>query len=42
VKKKRFSVDQITAVLRQAAHGLPVGDLCRNVGISEQSSNREI
>ena len=37
VKKKRFSVEQITAVLQQAEHGVPVGDLCRKVGISEQS-----
>ena len=35
--KKRFSVEQITAVLQQAAQGVPVGDLCRKVGISEQS-----
>jgi hypothetical protein len=31
--KKRFSVEQITAVLQQAAQGVPVGDLCRKVGI---------
>ena len=37
MKKKRFSVEQITAVLQQAEHGVPVGDLCRKVGISEQS-----
>ena len=35
--KKRFSVDQITAVLQQAAQGVPVWDLCRKVDISEQS-----
>ncbi len=35
--KKRFSVEQITAVLQQAA---PIGDLCRKVGISEQSFSR--
>ena len=33
--KKRFSVEQITAVLQQAAQGVPVGDLCRKVGISQ-------
>ncbi len=40
MKKKRFSVEQITAVLQQAAQGVPVGDLCRKVGISEQSFYR--
>jgi len=38
--KKRFSVEQITAVLQQAAQGGPVGDLCRKVGISEQTFYR--
>jgi hypothetical protein len=32
VKKKRFSVEQITTVLKQAEAGAPVGDLCRQVG----------
>jgi putative transposase len=36
VKKKRFSVEQITSVLQQVASGVPVGDVCRQVGISEQ------
>jgi putative transposase len=40
VKKKRFSVEQITAVLKQAEAGSPVGDLCRQVGISEQTFYR--
>lgn len=40
MKKKRFSVEQITAVLQQAEQGVPVGDLCRKVGISEQSFYR--
>ena len=38
--KKRFSVEQITAVLQQAATGVPVGDLCRQVGVSEQTFYR--
>jgi putative transposase len=29
VKKKRFSVEQIVAVLKQAELGLPVADLAR-------------
>jgi putative transposase len=40
VKKKRFSTEQIAAVLHQAEQGVPVGDLCRQVGISEQSFYR--
>jgi hypothetical protein len=36
--KKRFSVEQITTVLQQAAQGVPVGDLCRKVGISGRVS----
>jgi putative transposase len=40
VKRKRFSVEQITTVLQQAATGIPVGDLCRQVGISEQTFYR--
>ena len=37
MKKKRFSVEQITAVLQQVEGGVPVGDVCRQVGISEQT-----
>ena len=40
MKKTRFSVEQIAAVLQQAEQGVPVGDLCRKVGISEQSFYR--
>ena len=40
MKKKRFSVEYITAVLQQAEAGTPVGDLCRQVGISEQTFYR--
>lgn len=40
MKKKRFSVEQITAVLQQGAAGVPVGDVCRQVGISEQTFYR--
>lgn len=38
--KKRFSVEQIVAVLKQAELGLPVADLIRQVGISEQTFYR--
>ena len=40
MKKKRFSVEQITSVLQQVAGGMPVGDVCRQVGISEQTFYR--
>lgn len=40
MKKKRFSVEQITAVLKQAEAGTPVGDLWRQVGIAEQTFYR--
>ena len=40
MKKKRFSVEQITTVLKQAEAGAQVGDLCRQVGISEQTFYR--
>jgi putative transposase len=40
VKKKRFSVEQISAVLQQVGGGVPVGDVCRQVGISEQTFYR--
>ena len=44
MKKKRFSVEQIVAVLKQAELGMPVVDLIdhliRRVGISEQTFYR--
>jgi putative transposase len=40
MKKKRFSVEQIVAVVKQAELGLPVADLIRQVGISEQTFYR--
>lgn len=38
--RKRFSVEQIVTVLKQASLGLPVADLVRQVGISEQTLYR--
>jgi putative transposase len=35
VKRKRFSVEQIVAALKQAELGMPVADLTRRLGISE-------
>jgi hypothetical protein len=40
VKRKRFSVEQIVAVLKQAEVGVPVAELIRQVGISEQTLYR--
>ena len=40
MKRKRFSVEQIVAVLKQAEAGMPVAELIRHVGISEQSFYR--
>lgn len=40
MKRKRFSVEQIVAVLKQAELGLPVSGLTRQVGISEQTFYR--
>ena len=40
MKHKRFSVEQIVAVLKQAEMGAPVADLIRRVGITEQTFYR--
>lgn len=40
MKRKRFSVEQIVAVLKQAELGTPVSDLIRHVGIAEQTFYR--
>jgi putative transposase len=38
--KKKFSVEQIVGVLKQAEVGVPVAELIRKVGISEQTFYR--
>jgi putative transposase len=40
MQKKRFSVEQIVGVLKQAEVGVPVAELIRKVGISEQTFYR--
>ena len=40
MKRKRYSVEQLVAVLKQAELGMPVADLIRKVGISEQTFYR--
>jgi putative transposase len=40
VKKKRFSVEQIVAALKQIELGLTVADAARQMGVSEQAIYR--
>lgn len=40
MKRKRFSVEQIVAVVKQAELGVPVAELIRQVGITEQTLYR--
>jgi len=40
VKRKRFSVEQIVALVKQSEMGVPVAELIRQVGISEQTFYR--
>jgi putative transposase len=40
MKRKRYSVEQIVSILKQSELGLPVSDLIRQVGISEQTFYR--
>lgn len=40
MKRKRFSVEQIAAVLKQAEVGVPVAELIRKAGISQQTFYR--
>ncbi len=40
VKRKRYSVEQIVAIVKQAEVGVPVAELIRQAGISEQTFYR--
>ena len=40
MKRKRFSVEQIVGVPKQAEVGMPVAELIRQVGITEQTLYR--
>ena len=40
MRKSRFSVEQIVAVLRQAEMGMAIADVTRQLGISEQTFYR--
>ena len=35
MKRSKFSEEQIAYALRQAESGTPVGDVCRQIGVSE-------
>ena len=40
MKRKRFSVEQIVGILKQAEVGVPVAEILRKVGIAEQTFYR--
>ncbi len=40
MKRKRFTEEQITYALRQAESGTPVAEICRKLGVTEQSFYR--
>ena len=40
MRKSRYSIEQIVAVLRQVETGMPVADVIRRIGISEQTFYR--
>jgi len=40
VKRKRFSVEQIVSVLKEHELGIPGTELCRRIGVSENTFYR--
>ena len=40
MRKARFTEEQITYALKQVEFGKPVGEVCRQLGVSEQSFYR--
>ena len=40
MKKKRFAAEKIVAILKQAELGIPIVELIRQVGVSEQTFYR--
>ena len=40
MKQKRFNLEQIVAVLKQAEAGVPLAELLRRVGVSQQTFYR--
>lgn len=37
MKTSKFTDEQITMALRQAEGGTPLGDICRRLGVSDQT-----
>ena len=37
MKRSKFSEEQIVYAIRQAESGTPVGDVCRQLGVAEQT-----
>lgn len=40
MKKSRYTEEQIAFALQQAEHGTPVSEVCRKLGVTEQSFYR--
>ena len=40
MRKARFTEEQISFAIKQAESGTPVGEVCRKVGVSEQTFYR--
>jgi putative transposase len=40
MRTSRFTEQQVVAALRQAENGTPVGEVCRKLGVSEQTFYR--
>ncbi len=40
MKRKRFTEEQIIFTLRQAESGVPIKELCRKIGVSENTYYR--
>lgn len=40
MKRKRFTEEQIAYALRQVESGMPVAEVCRKLGVTEQSFYR--